>query len=97
MSRATVRKPTDAIEGLLVRSSLSMALWLTTPTTSWLPRARTGPPESPGQTDATSCRVPGPTDVIGPPGRTERWMPSPEGYRRVHRVLRELLGRVSGA
>ena len=26
-----------------------------------------------------------------------RWMPSPEGYRRVHRVLRELLGRVSGA
>ena len=26
-----------------------------------------------------------------------RWMPSPEGYRQVHRVLRELLGRVSGA
>jgi len=26
-----------------------------------------------------------------------RWMPSPDGYRRVHRALRELLGRVSGA
>ena len=26
-----------------------------------------------------------------------RWMPSPDGYRQVHRVLRELLGRVSGA
>ena len=68
---------------LFVSSSPSMALWLTTPTISRVPRAMTGPPLSPGQMDGLKderllCVV----ATTFPPARSARWIPFGESAQR---------------
>jgi uncharacterized SAM-binding protein YcdF (DUF218 family) len=42
--------------------------------------------------------VPAPMGVAADDGQAVlQWLPSPEGYRRVHQVLREMLGQLAGA
>ena len=46
----------------------------------------------------TTRIVPAPMGMAADDGQPLlQWLPSPEGYRRVHQVLREMLGQLAGA
>ena len=69
-------------DGPRVFSSWSIADMLTTPMISREPFAKTGPPESPGQIDASTWMVSPLIARIGPPSRVFRWMASAESAHR---------------